>query len=629
MSLQQKRREMHKSRPFRVWSSGEWCYFWRSRAHLHRRTKASRQFKEGAFLGPARVLLQERERKGDDLKYKAVVWVVDGDQLVRCSSTHLRPVSTVEQTLCSLRDGEARTFQQVVKQNFVDLVGQPSPVEEDFEEPMNVASSDVELHEDFLSGEEFASAPDDSEVPKDPQMTYQTRSASSHAKTPAAMSPEPTEAPFIPKVEQSSSTARPSVIQPPTVPQSSTSQPSTVPQTASPSHMELSPEPMSQSRAMKRPLEQIPQPESKRMSLGEDPSVEHGILAAEDLRWLPKQRSREVRYPQTCWNPDATEKRGPVLTSCAQDEVVEVAFALSHHEAIKIAETPAIALAALARQGRGEVRVSTLTPQEREELVKAKQKEISSFLKHAAVEAATRSGLQCKSLMRMRWVITRKPDDSLKARLVIQGFTDPQLGAKPTASPTVSRRGRQLFLTVAGSLRMKVFKGDAKTAFLQGSVGDQELHCEPIAELAQALGLEHHQCVRLRKSVYGLIDAPRAWWERVETDMNKLKWRTLTTEPCFWVMTSVTGRIEGLAVAYVDDFIVAIQRGVSCWSEAFLRCESTVRVGRMGIRFFYPMLSADRATSASESLGWFFSVLCTLRGIDGSSGFVISKTKTA
>ena len=159
MSLQQKRREMHKSRPFRVWSSGEWCWFWRSRAHLHRRTKASRQFKEGAFLGPARVLLQERERKGDDLKYKAVVWLVDGDQLVRCSSTHLRPVSTAEQTLCLLRDGEARTFQQLVqelpKRNFVDLVGQPSPVEEDFEEPMDVASSDNELHEDFVSGDEF------------------------------------------------------------------------------------------------------------------------------------------------------------------------------------------------------------------------------------------------------------------------------------------------------------------------------------------------------------------------------------------------------------------------------------------------------------------------------------------
>ena len=97
------------------------------------------------------------------------------------------------------------------------------------------------------------------------------------------------------------------------------------------------------------------------MSLGEDPSVEHGILAAEDLRWLPKQRSREMRYPQTCWNPDATEKRGPVFAPCEQDEVVEVAFALSHHEAIKIAET------------------STLTPQEREEFVKANQKRNQQF----------------------------------------------------------------------------------------------------------------------------------------------------------------------------------------------------------------------------------------------------------
>ena len=203
--------------------------------------------------------------------------------------------------------------------------------------------------------------------------------------------------------------------------------------------------------------------------------------------------------------------------------------------------------------------MSTLTPQEREEIVKAKQKEISNFLKHAAVEAATRSGLRCNSLMRMRWVITRKPDNSLKARLVVQGFTDPQLGAKPTASPTVSRRGRQLFLTVAGSLRMRVFKGDAKTAFLQGPVGDQELLCEPIAELSQALGLEHHQCVRLRKSVFGLIDATRAWWERVETYMKRLNWRTLTTEPCLWVKTSMEGQIESLAAAYVGDFMIAVK----------------------------------------------------------------------
>ena len=311
-------------------------------------------------MGPARVLLQERERKSDDVKYKAVVWLVDGDQLVRCSSTHLRPVSTAEQTLCSLRDGEARTFQQLVqelpKRNFVDLVGQSSPVEEDFEEPVDVSSNE----EDFFSGDEFMSAPDDSEVPKDPQMSDHAQSTSSHTEAPGNMSPESTEAPFISNAEKSSSTACPSVAQTHTVPQPSTSQTSTIPPTASPSHMELSSETVSQSRAMKRPLEQISQPESQRMSLGED----YDILAVEDLRWLPKQRKRGVRRSPTCWNPDVTEKRRPVLTSCAQDEVVKVAFALSHHQAVKIAETPATALATLARQGRGEVRVSTLTPNE-------------------------------------------------------------------------------------------------------------------------------------------------------------------------------------------------------------------------------------------------------------------------
>ena len=85
--------------------------------------------------------------------------------------------------------GLQQLVQELPKRTFVDLVGQPSPNEEDFEEPMNVASSDDELHKDFLSGEEFASTPDDSEVPKDPQMTYQSRSASSHAETPAVTTP--------------------------------------------------------------------------------------------------------------------------------------------------------------------------------------------------------------------------------------------------------------------------------------------------------------------------------------------------------------------------------------------------------------------------------------------------------
>ena len=238
------------------------------------------------------------------------MWIVHRDQLVRCSSAHLRPVSTAEQTLCSLRDEEARTFQQVVrelpKRNFVDLVRQPSPIEEDFEEPMDVASGDEELPEDFgLSDEEKASAPeivpteiDDSEVRKGPQVTGPTKSASTRAEAT-----EPARVPPMPNVDQNPSLARPSTARPfspqlSTVQQSSTSQPTTLP-TDSPSRTDVPVEPMSQSQAMKRPLEQTLQQESKRMSLGE----EHGILAVEDLRWLPR-RKRGVRCLLKCWNPD-------------------------------------------------------------------------------------------------------------------------------------------------------------------------------------------------------------------------------------------------------------------------------------------------------------------------------------
>ena len=113
-----------------------------------------------------------------------------------------------------------------------------------------------------------------------------------------------------------------------------------------------------------------------------------------------------------------------------------------------------------------------------------------------------------------------------------------QLGAKPTASPTMSRCGRQLIFDFG---RITMFKADAKTDFLQGSVQDQELDGELVAELSQAWSLEHHQCVHLRKAVYKLTDAPRAWWERAEKDTTNRGWRSLTTELSFCVKTSSEG----------------------------------------------------------------------------------------
>ena len=101
--------------------------------------------------------------------------------------------------------------------------------------------------------------------------------------------------------------------------------------------------------------------------------------------------------------------------------------------------------------------------------------------------------------MRMRWVITAK-GEGYKARLVLLGFQDPRLGLMKTASPTVSRRGRHIFLAMAASFRWKVEKGDVKCAFLQGTNkvqfknekdegSRQKVYAEPVPESRKFLNI--------------------------------------------------------------------------------------------------------------------------------------------
>ena len=224
----------------------------------------------------------------------------------------------------------------------------------------------------------------------------------------------------------------------------------------------------------------------------------------------------------------------------------------------------------LLHERKTEVKTSTLNAEKRKELERAKTTEIESWLKYEVVAAASRQGLDAKALMRMRWVITARSSGALKARLVLLGFQDPRLGHLKTASPTVSRRGRQCFLALAASFGWQVKKGDVKAAFLQGDneaagenlsdapVLNDPIYAEPCRELKDALGLEHWQCVELRKAIYGLCNAPRAWWLRLSKDLLVLGWAILTLEACFWVLRNQFGELVGMLVGHVDDVMLAV-----------------------------------------------------------------------
>ena len=80
------------------------------------------------FLGPARVLIQERETTAEGGRLKGVVWITEGTSLVRCAVQHLRSLSESEKRWCSIADTESISFQDLVRRlphcTFLDLTTQ-------------------------------------------------------------------------------------------------------------------------------------------------------------------------------------------------------------------------------------------------------------------------------------------------------------------------------------------------------------------------------------------------------------------------------------------------------------------------------------------------------------------------
>ena len=71
--------------------------------------------KGGVFLGPARVLIQERETTAEGFRMKGVLLITEGTSLVRCAVQRLRSLSESEKRWCSIADTESISFQVLVR----------------------------------------------------------------------------------------------------------------------------------------------------------------------------------------------------------------------------------------------------------------------------------------------------------------------------------------------------------------------------------------------------------------------------------------------------------------------------------------------------------------------------------
>ena len=118
----------------------------------------------------------------------------------------------------------------------------------------------------------------------------------------------------------------------------------------------------------------------------------------------------------------------------------------------------------------------------------------------------------------------------------MKGFTDPDLTTIRAESPTLSRLGKHWLFQFAASNNWRITKGDVKTVFLQGDRKEQSrnVYVQPTAEIRRLLNLKDDEIMKLEAAVYGLRNAPKAWYERLKGDLLRLGAKLHQLDTCMF-----------------------------------------------------------------------------------------------
>ena len=152
----------------------------------------------------------------------------------------------------------------------------------------------------------------------------------------------------------------------------------------------------------------------------------------------------------------------------------------------------------------------------------AKRKELTSFFEHDVWEFCDPQQADATRILKahfiLKWSTNADGTPRAKARLITQGFRDPDAlsGALRTNSPTLTRMSRGMILSISSLMSWTTFTSDISTAFLQGKPHhkDRTLWIKLPRDACQILGLPNTDAklMQLKKPMYGLCDAPRAWY---------------------------------------------------------------------------------------------------------------------
>ncbi|GJX26194.1 putative ribonuclease H-like domain-containing protein [Tanacetum coccineum] len=137
-----------------------------------------------------------------------------------------------------------------------------------------------------------------------------------------------------------------------------------------------------------------------------------------------------------------------------------------------------------------------------------------------------------------KWVYRNKKDERgivvrNKARLVAQGYTQEEgIDYDEVFAPVARIEAIRLFLAYASFMGLIVYQMDVKSAFLYGTIKEEVCVCQPP-------GFEDPQFLdkvyKVEKALYGLHQAPRAWYETLSTYLLENRYKRGTIDKTLFI----------------------------------------------------------------------------------------------
>ncbi|CAJ2645380.1 unnamed protein product [Trifolium pratense] len=162
-----------------------------------------------------------------------------------------------------------------------------------------------------------------------------------------------------------------------------------------------------------------------------------------------------------------------------------------------------------------------------------------------------------KKTVGCKWVFTVKYDsdgsiERYKARLVAKGFTQTYgIDYSGTFAPVAKLNTVRILLSLAANLDWPLHQLDVKNVFLNGDL-EEEVYVDIPPGFEDKFG---SNVCKLNKSLYGLKQSPRAWFEKFTYSMKKQGYIQGQADHTLFTKFSQDGKIVVLIV-YVDDIVL-------------------------------------------------------------------------